>query len=286
MGGVHDEPRQRLDEAASAVRQLATTAPVVGVVLGSGLGAFVDELAEPVSLAYRDIPHMPPPGVSGHAGQLVLGTISSVPVACLQGRSHLYEGHTPDTVVLGVRLLARLGCRIVLLTNAAGGVGVDLVPGDLMLVVDHVNLTGQNPLVGLPGPPFIDMSDAYDPGLREAAHRVARSAGMALKEGVYAGMLGPSYETAAEVRMLASLGVHAVGMSTVLETIALRQVGVAVGAVCAITNAAAGRVDAILDHAHVQRVADGVRGKLTRLLCGWIGAAVHEIAGKPGSTPA
>lgn len=286
MDRVHDEPSQCLDEASWAVRRLTTTAPVVGVVLGSGLGAFVDELAGPVMLPYREIPHMPQPGVRGHAGQLALGTVSSVPVACLQGRSHLYEGHTPDTVVFGVRLLASLGCRIVLLTNAAGGVGVDLVPGDLMLVVDHVNLTGQNPLVGLPGPPFIDMTDAYDPRLRESAHRAARDAGIALKEGVYAGMLGPSYETAAEVQMLASLGVHAVGMSTVLEAIALRQAGVAVGAVCAITNAAAGRDGAILDHAHVQRVADLVRDKLTRLLCGWIGVAADEPVARPGSTPA
>ena len=285
MGCIHDELNQRLDEASGAVRQRSATVPAVGVVLGSGLGAFVNELAGPVMLPYREIPHMPRPGVSGHAGQLAIGTISSVPVACLQGRSHLYEGHTPDTVVFGVRMLARLGCRMVLLTNAAGGVGVDLVPGDLMLVVDHVNLTAQSPLVGLPGPPFINMTDAYDPRLRECAHGAARDAGITLKEGVYAGMLGPSYETAAEVRMLASFGVHAVGMSTVLEAIALRQVGVAVGAVCAITNAAAGRDGAILDHAHVQRIADSARDKLTRLLRGWIGASVDERSGRPKSTP-
>jgi purine-nucleoside phosphorylase len=285
MGPVRDELDQRLDQALGAVRQLSSTEPAVGVVLGSGLGAFVDELAEPVMLSYGQIPHMPRPGVSGHAGRLAIGTLSGVPVACLQGRSHLYEAHTPDSVVFGVRLLARLGCRLVLLTNAAGGVGADLVPGDLMLVVDHVNLTAQNPLVGLPGPPFIDMTDAYDPRLRACAHRAARDAGVTLKEGIYAGMLGPSYETAAEVRMLASLGVHAVGMSTVLEAIALRQVGVAVGAVSAITNAAAGRDGAILDHAHVQRIADSVRDRLTRLLRGWIRVSVNELGRRPGSTP-
>jgi purine-nucleoside phosphorylase len=286
MSSGHDGLKQRLDEASEAVQRRTTTVPLVGVVLGSGLGAFVNELTEPLTLPYREIPHMPQPGVSGHAGQLALGTVSSVPVACLQGRSHLYEGHTPDTVVFGVRLLARLGCRLVLLTNAAGGVGVGLVPGDLMLVVDHVNLTAKNPLVALPGPPFIDMTDAYDRALREAAHHAARDAGIVLKQGVYAGMLGPSYETAAEVRMLESFGVHAVGMSTVLETIALRQVGVAVGAVCAITNIAAGRDGAILDHAHVQVIADRAGDKLTRLLRGWIGGAAHELGGRPGSTPA
>jgi purine-nucleoside phosphorylase len=286
MGSFHHELNQRLDEASAAVRQRTPTTPRVGVVLGSGLGAFVSELAEPVLLPYREIPHMPQPGVTGHAGQLALGAISGVPVACLQGRSHLYEGHTPDTAVFGVRLLARLGCRSVLLTNAAGGVGARLHPGDLMLVVDHVNLTAQNPLVGLPGPPFVDMTDAYDPALREAALRAAREARIALEAGVYAGMLGPSYETAAEVRMLASFGVHAVGMSTVLEVIALRHIGVAVGAICAITNAAAGRDGAILDHAHVQRVADLVRDKLTRVLSGWIGAAPEESGRRQGSTPA
>lgn len=276
MGSSNHELTQQLDEASAVVRRQATTAPLVGVVLGSGLGAFVEELADRTLLAYREIPHMPCPGVSGHAGQLALGAVETVPVACLQGRSHLYEGHTPDRVVFGVRLLARLGCRFVLLTNAAGGVGVGLLPGDLMLVVDHVNLTAHNPLVGLTGPPFVDMSDAYDRALRDAAHRATARSGMALKEGVYAGMLGPSYETAAEVRMLASFGVDAVGMSTVLETVALRQVGVAVGAVCAITNLAAGREGAILDHAHVQRVADQVREKLTRLLRGWIGLAAND----------
>jgi purine-nucleoside phosphorylase len=283
MASACNELTRHLDEASEAVRRLTTTIPVVGVVLGSGLGTFVDELGDSVTLAYREIPHMPSPGVSGHAGRLAVGTVSSVPIACLQGRSHLYEGHTPYTVVFGVRLLARLGCRIVLVTNAAGGVAIELTPGELMLVVDHLNLTAQSPLVGVSGPPFIDMTDAYDPALRDAAHRAAREAGIELKEGVYAGMLGPSYETPAEVRMLASLGAHAVGMSTVLETIALRQVGVQVGAICAITNSAAGQVGAILDHAHVQRVADLIRDQLTRLLRGWIGLAAEQLGDRPRS---
>ncbi|HKQ71265.1 MAG TPA: purine-nucleoside phosphorylase, partial [Polyangiaceae bacterium] len=233
-----------LDSAAAAVSSKASVRPTVGVVLGSGLGAFGEQLEEAIS--YDAIPEMPASSVPGHSGKLRLGRIEGVPVACLQGRAHLYEGNSPADVVFGVRLLAKLGCRAVLLTNAAGGIGPHLEPGDCMLVTDHLNLTGRNPLVGphesdgRAGVRFPDMSRAYDPRLGELAHAAARELGVELKEGVYAGLLGPSYETPAEIRMLRTLGADAVGMSTVLEVIALRQLGVRVAAISCITNLAAG----------------------------------------------
>jgi purine-nucleoside phosphorylase len=249
----------------------------VGVVLGSGLGDFATQVEGAVRIGYGDIPTMPTPHVAGHAGELVLGEVSSVPVACLSGRAHLYEGHTPVDATFGVRLLAELGCRAVLVTNAAGGIRPSFVPGTLMVISDHLNLTGRNPLVGLNderlGPRFPDLSVAYDAELRRAAHGVAQQLGFELAEGVYAGVLGPSYETPAEVRMLGRLGADAVGMSTVLEVIALRHRGVRVGGLSCITNSAAGISPTPLDHAEVQQVAAQVSERLTRLMVGWIQAA-------------
>jgi purine-nucleoside phosphorylase len=216
---------------------------------------------------------------------LVVGALGAATVACLQGRVHLYEGHEPEQVVFGVRLLARVGCRVVLLTNAAGGVAEGLASGDLMLVTDHINLTGTNPLVG-PEPAFLDLANAYDPGVRRAAHQAARRTGLRLVEGIYAGMLGPCYETPAEIGMLKTLGAHAVGMSTVLEVIALRRLGVSVGAVSLITNLAAGGAGAVLDHAHVRRVAESRGSALATLLCSWVEnlAASTAPATEPSSS--
>ena len=257
-----------LTEAADSVRHAVSAAPSIGVVLGSGLGGFVNSVPNATVLPYEDIAHMPRPTVAGHKGRMILGTLGGATVACLQGRVHLYEGHEPERVVFGVRLLAHLGCRVVLLTNAAGAVAEGLRPGDLMLVTDHINLTGRNPLVG-PEPLFLNITDAYDPAVCQAAHQAAHQIGLRLIDGTYAGMLGPCYETPAEIRMLRALGAHAVGMSTVLEVIALRHVGVSVGAVSTITNFAAGRAGAVLDHCHVQHEAEAHGEALATLLQRW-----------------
>src|SRR5687767_1644799 len=263
-----------LKEAVRYLRGVGVPAADVGVVLGSGLGGFADALEQPWRVPYERIPHMPRSTVLGHAGNLCFGGIGTTAVACMQGRVHLYEGHPAERVTFGVRLLHALGCSAVLLTNAAGGIASALVPGDLMLVTDHLNLTGHNPLLGenddASGPRFADLSRAYTPELLIAARRAAREADVELKEGVYAAMLGPSYETPAEVRMLRTLGAAAVGMSTVPETIALCHLGVRVGAVSCITNVAAGLPGALLDHAEVEAVARAAAPRFSRLLSGWI----------------
>jgi len=221
--------------------------------------------------------------VAGHAGNLCLGKVGDVPVACLQGRVHCYEGHTQDDVVFGVRLLAELGCSAVLLTNAAGGIAEGLAPGDLMLIVDHINLMGRNPLVGPniePFPRFPDMSRAYGVDICHAAREAGARAGVELREGVYAAVLGPSYETPAEIRMLRTLGADAVGMSTVPEVIALRHRGVEVGALSCITNLAAG-LGGELSHDEVKEVADRVKGAFSTVLAEWVkGVGAQRSAGQ------
>src|SRR5688572_9516195 len=208
------------------------TEPQLGLVLGSGLGAFVEQLADRVVVPYREIPHFSEAHVPGHAGNLCFGRLGQATVACLQGRVHAYEGHPVARVVFGVRVLAALGCRVVLITNAAGGIRDDLGPGELMMLSDHLNLTGQNPLVGpvrSAASRFPDMTEAYDAGLRSLGRRAAEELNLDIKEGIYAGVLGPSYETPAEIRMLRTLGADAVGMSTVHEVTELRSLGVRVG---------------------------------------------------------
>ena len=267
---------ERLDQAVALIRARATATPRVGVVLGSGLGAFGAALEGLIRVPYQEIPHMPAPGVSGHAGNLCLGTVSGVQVARLQGRSHLYEGHDQGTAVFGVRLLARLGAGVVLLTNAAGGINGAFRPGTLMLMTDHINLTGMNPLVGpndaTLGPRFVDMTRAYDRQLGELARQAATAIGSPLEQGVYAAMLGPSYETPAEIRMLRTIGADAVGMSTVPEVLALRHLGVRVAAISCITNLAAGLSGELLDHSEVERTATEVRDRFAALLTAWISA--------------
>ncbi len=267
---LHD----KLNEACDAVRKHVSVAPQVGLVLGSGLGALADNIQGAVKIAYGDIPYMPVVSVSGHAGRLVVGEIAGVRVACLQGRVHMYEGHAPERVVFGVRLLARLGCFAVLLTNAAGGIRKSFRPGSLMLINDHLNLTGTNPLLGpndeALGPRFPDMTRPYDPRLASLARDAAVDMGLTLEEGVYAAMHGPSYETPAEINMLRKLGADAVGMSTVPEVIALRHMGVRAAAISCITNMAAGMTSATLDHSEVERTAGETRETFVRLLTGWI----------------
>lgn len=275
--------KTRLDAAAARVQSTAAPAPRVGVVLGSGLGAFGDTLQDSTKLPYADIPHMPSSGVVGHAGNLCLGRVGSAHVACLQGRVHLYEGHSLDVATFGVRLLARLGCKAVLLTNAAGGVNLDFSPGDLMLITDHLNLTGKNPLIGpnddAVGPRFPDMTRAYDPEITEAARHAARAVGGTLREGVYAALLGPSYETPAEIRMLRTLGADAVGMSTVVEVLALRHAGVRVGAMSCITNMGAGISGQALDHAEVEATAKQTRERFVGILSRWVQATGELVSG-------
>jgi purine-nucleoside phosphorylase len=262
------DSRVIVQEAADAVRVRTALRPRVGVVLGSGLGRFGDSLGNLVKVPYSEIPHFKTPAVAGHAGTLCLGEISGAGVACLQGRVHLYEGHAVEDVVFGCRLLGALGCGVVLLTNAAGGIAEGLRPGALMLIVDHLNLTGRNPLLG--GANFVDLTRAYDVEVAEAARRAASDAAVPLAEGVYAGLLGPSYETPAEIRMLRTLGADAVGMSTVIEAIALRALGVRVGAMSCITNLAAGLSDGLLDHHDVQATARAAEQAFQVVLAGWI----------------
>lgn len=277
-----DSKVEQLREAASAVRQRAGDgAPRVGLVLGSGLGAFAEELAGATTVPYAEIPHMPSPGVSGHAGNLYIGELGGVRVACLQGRVHAYEGHPMDRVVFGVRLLAELGVRAALLTNAAGGIGPGLAAGDLMLITDHINLTGNNPLIGPNvddwGPRFPDMTHAYDVRLCEAARIASKDVSVRLAEGVYAAVSGPSYETPAEVRMLQRIGANAVGMSTAVEVLALRHRGVRCGAMSCITNLAAGVGAAPLDHAEVEQIAAVTRGRFAKLLTRWVERAAEVL---------
>lgn len=262
-----------LSEAATFVqRSTAGAAPRIGLVLGSGLGALADELAGLERLSYATIPHHPTSTVAGHAGNLCLGQLAGVQVACMQGRVHAYEGHPLSRVVFGVRLLAELGCGVVLLSNAAGGIAERLHAGSLMRIEDHLNLMGDSPLRGpsARGPRFPDMSQAYDRELAQLCELSAQEAGVALERGVYAGLLGPSYETPAEIRMLKTLGADAVGMSTVPEVIALRQMGVRVGAVSCITNLAAGLSSELLSHVEVEATAARVKSDFIRLFAGWV----------------
>jgi purine-nucleoside phosphorylase len=272
----HTEPSvaQRLEETVDAVRAKVSLVPRVGVVLGSGLGAFADGLTGLVKVPYETLPHLPASKVVGHAGNLCFGHVDDVPVVCMQGRVHMYEGHPMWQVVHGVRTMARLGVSCVLITNAAGGLEAGWAAGDLMIISDHLNLSGMQPLLGpnddTLGTRFPDMTNAYDPALREQLREVSKEEGLPLREGVYAALSGPSYETPAEIRMLRVLGAQAVGMSTVPEVIALRHMRVRCAALSCITNMAAGLGAGELDHKEVEETAKTRRADLQRLLKGWI----------------
>lgn len=265
---------ERLEETVAAVRARAKLSPRVGVVLGSGLGAFADTLTDLVKVPYGDLPHLPASKVVGHAGNFCFGNVGDVPVICMQGRVHLYEGHPVWQVVHGVRTMAKLGVSAVLVTNAAGGLAPGWSPGDLMVVTDHINLMHHHPLLG-PNEPdlgtrFPDMTNAYDADLRAKLHAIAADEKIPLREGVYAGVSGPSYETPAEVRMLGILGAQAVGMSTVPEIIALRHMRTRVAALSCITNLAAGLGKGELSHQEVEEIAKARRADLQKLLHRWI----------------
>jgi purine-nucleoside phosphorylase len=261
---------ERLQDAEQDVRGVVPGRPRAALVLGSGLGSYADRLLDRTSIPYDAIRGMPPSSVEGHAGNLVFGRAGATSVVAMQGRAHLYEGHGPADVVFGVRLMRRLGAGVVILTNAAGGIDRSFGVGDLMLITDHLNLTGHNCLVGAHdkalGPRFLDMTSPYDTELRATAHACAAELGFSLREGVYAGLLGPTYETPAEVRMLQTLGAQAVGMSTVLEVIAARHMGARVLGLSCITNLAAGLGTDPLSHAEVQETAARVRDRFEALL--------------------
>ena len=259
-------------EAADAVRaRLGGRSPTVAIVLGSGLGQFAERLTDAVRIPYTDIPHFPAPTVIGHSGELVAGTLAGRTVLVQSGRFHMYEGHPAALTALPVRVFARLGVGTVVLTNAAGGIRRGSGSGTVMLIADQINLSFRNALFGpaLPGEiRFPDMSDPYDPALRALAREVARRRHIPLAEGVYVGLLGPSYETPAEIRMLERLGADAVGMSTVLEVIAARAAGLRCLGFSAITNPAAGVTLNKLHHLEVMEVAYRIAGELAALIEG------------------
>ncbi|MDP9483738.1 MAG: purine-nucleoside phosphorylase, partial [Chloroflexota bacterium] len=226
-----DQPA-RLDALEAAVRARSDLVPRVGIVLGSGLGGLADDLSDAVAIPFADLPGWPAATAPGHLGRLLLGHLDGIPVAMLQGRLHMYEGNDPGLVVQPVLLMGRLGARTIVLTNTAGGLDPTFGAGTLMVIGDHINFTGRTPLLGPNadsiGPRFQDLTDAYAPALRERLHAAARAESVDLREGVYIGLLGPTFETPAEVRMLRAWGGDAVGMSTVLETIAARWAGLEV----------------------------------------------------------
>jgi purine-nucleoside phosphorylase len=267
---------EQVDEAAAAVRKRAGIAvPDVAIVLGSGLGDFAGQLQEAISIPYGDIPNWPASKVIGHEGRLVIGTLAGKRVAALSGRAHFYEGHDLPTVTFATRVIGRLGVKVLILTNAAGGINdVDLSPGMLMVIDDHINLMGSNPLVGPNedqfGARFPDMTEVYSQRLRHLAEAIGRQQGLRLGHGVYVALHGPSYETPAEIRFLRKIGADAVGMSTVPEAIVARQMGIEVLGISCITNAAAGVLPQPLNHAEVMEVAQRVKGAFASLLEGII----------------
>lgn len=271
------ELNRRLDYARAVVRGRTEHRPVVGMVLGSGLGAVVDRIEDRVVIPYDAIPEFPSSTVAGHAGRLVVGRLGGVAVTVLEGRFHLYEGASAEDVAFGVRLLAWSGIQSLLLTNAAGAVNPDLAPGQLVRITDHLNLTGANPLTGpnddRRGPRFPDMSEPYDARLGGLLDTCASRLTIPLGHGVYAGLAGPSYETPAEVRMLRTLGADLVGMSTVLEVIAARHAGLRVAALSLVTNLGAGLSATALSHADVLAAGAGAAERLGRLLPAWAAAA-------------
>jgi purine-nucleoside phosphorylase len=259
-----------LDDAVEVVLARSGVQPSVGVVLGSGLGGFADAVEEPVEIPYTEIPGWPLSTAVGHAGVLVLGRFGGVQVAVLKGRAHLYEGHPPDRVVFGIRVLGRLGVRSLVLTNACGAIDPAVPPGRLVAVSDHLNLQGTSPLVGPNddslGPRFPDLTDAYDPDYRRLAHEAAERLGLELGDGVYAAWLGPAFETPAEIRMMRALGADLVGMSTVPEVLAARHMRIRCLALSCVTNAAAGVLPEPIDHEQVLAVGQRAAGDLIALL--------------------
>jgi purine-nucleoside phosphorylase len=263
-------------DAVSHIRTLTPLIPRVGIILGSGLGSFAHQVGQPTTIPYASIPSFPQSTVEGHSGNLILGTIAGVPVAVMQGRVHAYEGYTMDQVTFPARVLGLLGCKTLIVTNAAGGIDPSYKPGSLVVIADQINLTGTNAALG-PNEPrfgmtprsglrFFDMSAAYSPTLRAVAHEAAHALGYTLPEGVYLAVLGPSFETAAEIRAFRTLGATLVGMSTVHEVIVARHMGLEVLGISLVTNHAAGVSAEIIDHEDVMAIGRSVESRFTGLL--------------------
>jgi purine-nucleoside phosphorylase len=268
----------RAESAAQFLLSRTPLRPTIGLVLGSGLGGFADELSEATRIPYANIPSFPRSTAIGHAGQLVIAKAGDVAVAAMQGRVHLYEGYSPQEVAFPTRVFGRMGIRALILTNAAGGINLEYKQGALVVITDHINLQGRNPLIGPNdnrfGPRFPDMTQAYWKPYREIALRAARRLGKAVYQGVYAGLAGPSYETPAEIRYLRTIGADLVGMSTIPEVIAARHMGLKVLAISCVTNMAAGISDEVLSHEDVLATGERVKGDFVALLR----AVLPEIA--------
>jgi purine-nucleoside phosphorylase len=261
---------ERAEHAARTIRARLTLEPRIAIVLGSGLGAFADDFDEAVRIPYDEIPGFPRSTVEGHSGRLVAGKVDNVPLVAMQGRVHYYEGYSLEEVTFPVRTFKLLGLKTLVLTNASGGINVQLTQGALMVISDHINLLGDNPLRGPNdarfGPRFPDMSAVYSPQLQELVVEEAKAIGVEVRRGIYGGLAGPSYETPAEIHLLRNLGADAVGMSTVAEAIVARHMDMEVLGISCITNMAAGLGDAPIDHADVMATGDRVRGAFTQLL--------------------
>ncbi|MFZ0296235.1 MAG: purine-nucleoside phosphorylase [Candidatus Sulfotelmatobacter sp.] len=259
------------ETAAHSVLLRTSLRPLIGLVLGSGLGGFADSLTDAARIPFHEIPAFPRSTAIGHAGQMVIGNAGSVPVAVMQGRVHLYEGYSPQQVAFPMRVFGRMGIRSVILTNAAGGINLNYQQGALVLIRDHINLQGSNPLVGPNddrfGVRFSDMTHAYAKDYRALAKEEAAKLGMNLHEGVYAALLGPSYETPAEINYLRIIGADLVGMSTAFEVIAARHLGMKVLAISCVTNMAAGILDQPLSHQEVMETGERVKTSFEALLC-------------------
>ena len=268
---MSENPSELIERAAAAIRaRLGESFPKTAIVLGSGLGRFGEKLLRATSMSYADIPGFSRSTVAGHHGNLMIGEVAGAPLAVMAGRIHAYEGHPPQAIAVPIRTLRKLGVERLVLTNASGGLKADMVAGTLMIVSDHINFSGINPLAGPNdesiGPRFLDMSSAYDPELRAMLADAAREAGVEVKSGVYLYTLGPNFETPAEVRMFAALGADAVGMSTVPECLAARHCGMKVAALSVVTNLAAGLSTSPLSHEETLAAAQNAYEKVERLL--------------------
>ncbi|MHC0036048.1 purine-nucleoside phosphorylase [Pseudoneobacillus sp. C159] len=259
---------EKIQNAAQFLKDKYSKTPKIGLILGSGLGVLAEEIINPVKIPYNEIPDFPVSTVEGHAGQLVFGAIQDVEVVAMQGRFHYYEGYSFERVTFPVRVMKELGVEILIVTNAAGGVNESFEPGDLMIITDHINNMGTNPLIGpndsLLGVRFPDMSEAYNKELRSLAKEIAGQLSISIREGVYVGNTGPSYETPAEVRMIRALGGDAVGMSTVPEVIVARHAGMKVMGISCISNMAAGILDQPLNHEEVIETTEKVKANFLK----------------------
>jgi purine-nucleoside phosphorylase len=277
------DPFTHAESAAQVILGRTPLRPRIALVLGSGLGGFADSLTDATRVPYAEIPSFPQSTAIGHAGQMVIGKAGDVPVAAMQGRVHLYEGYSAQQVTFPIRVFGRMGIRAVILTNAAGGINLSYSQGALVLIRDHINLQGQNPLVGPNddrfGVRFPDMTHAYAKDYREFAHTEFAKHGLTLHEGVYAGLLGPSYETPAEIEYLRRIGADLVGMSTVAEVIAARHMGIKVLAISCVTNMAAGILDQPLSHAEVMETGERVKTTFEALLRAVLPRVAEDVAG-------